>query len=49
MYEATGDFLDDAGFAYLPDGPDPELGNGSFEVPQFVHLSGDWYSFTSSW
>jgi hypothetical protein len=21
----------------------------SVEVPQFVHLSGDWYSFTSSW
>jgi hypothetical protein len=50
LYEANGDFLvDDAGFAYLPDGPDPDLSTGWFESPTFVHLSGDWYAFTASW
>lgn len=47
--EATGNFMDDAGFAYLPRGPRPGLGNGSFEAPQFVHLSGQWYAWTASW
>jgi hypothetical protein len=49
FFEETGDFLDDAGFAHLPHGPDPRLGNGYFENPQFTHLTGHWYSFTSSW
>jgi hypothetical protein len=49
FFEDSGDFFNDAGFAYLPHGPDPRLGNGSFESPDFTHLSGHWYSFTSSW
>lgn len=49
FYERTGSFSDDAGFAYLPDGPFPELENGGFERPQFRHLSGPWYAWTASW
>jgi hypothetical protein len=49
FYEQTGDLIDNAGFAYLPSGPFPELSNGSFESPRFVHLSGPWYAWTASW
>lgn len=49
FYESTGDFLDDAGFAYLPTGPFPELESGSFEAPRFHHLGNAWYSWTASW
>ena len=44
-----GGFLSYAGFAYLPDGPNDTLASGSFESPDFVHLSGPWYAFTASW
>lgn len=47
--ERNGDFFDDAGFAYLPNGPFPELENGGFEAPQFRHLGGPWYAWTASW
>ena len=40
---------DDADFAYLPDGPNPSLENGSFESPAFKRLGGGWYSWTASW
>ena len=50
IYDTTGTgFLDDAGFAYLPNGPDPSLENGNFENPQFKHLGGHWYSWSASW
>lgn len=50
FYEKTGSgFFDDAGFAYLPAGPDQRLGNGWFESPTFQHLSGDWYAWQASW
>lgn len=49
FYELTGALSHDAGFAYLPDGPFPELEDGSFERPQFRHLSGPWYAWTASW
>lgn len=49
IYEATGLFFDDAGFAYLPEGPDSRLGNGSFEAPSFRSLGGGWYAWTASW
>lgn len=49
FYEATGNGSDDAGFAYLPDGPTPALENGSFERPVFEHLGGGWYAWTASW
>lgn len=46
--EASGALMDDAGFAYLPGGPtDPVLDR--FETPQFRHLGGGWYAWTSSW
>lgn len=48
FYEKHGDLFDDAGFAYLPDGPSADLGNGNFENPEFRHLSGDWYAWTAS-
>lgn len=50
FYDTTGTgLLDDAGFAYLPNGPDASLENGSFESPQFKHLGGPWYSWGASW
>jgi hypothetical protein len=49
FYEATGSLFDDAGFAYLPAGPQPSLATGSFEDPQFRHLGGHWYAWTASW
>ena len=49
FYENVGAFLNDAGFAYLPDGLSETLENGSFEAPQFRHISGDWYSWIASW
>lgn len=49
FYERTGSFSDDAGFAYLPNGPFPELENGGFERPEFRHLGGAWYAWTASW
>ncbi|RZU76974.1 hypothetical protein EV384_5686 [Micromonospora kangleipakensis] len=49
FYEENGAFFDDAGFAYLPDGPTPSLGNGSFESPVFRPLGGGWYRWTASW
>lgn len=49
FYEDNGAFFDDAGFAYLPNGPFPELENGGFERPKFQHLGGRWYAWTASW
>lgn len=50
LTEAVGDsIVDDAGFAYLPAGPTPELENGSFESPQWHDLGGGWWSWTASW
>ena len=49
IYEATGLFFDDAGFAHLPNGQDGRLGNGSFEAPSFRSLGSGWYSWTASW
>jgi hypothetical protein len=49
FHEETGNVIDDAGFAYLPDGPKPDLENGSFESPVFRHLGGPWYGWTASW
>jgi hypothetical protein len=49
FWEAHGAFIDDAGFAYLPDGPDPALEAGWFESPEFRHLGGPWYAWTASW
>lgn len=44
--EATGALFQDAGFAYLPSGPSANYG---LEDPQFRHLTGNWYAWTSSW
>ena len=50
MAEEIGDSLiNDAGFAYLPAGPTPDLENGSFESPQWHDLGGGWWSWTASW
>ena len=48
MFESNGAFMNDAGFAYFPDGNLP-AGDGSFESPDFRALGGGWYAFTSSW
>jgi hypothetical protein len=47
--ERTGALMNDAGFAYLPTGPFPEMANGSFETPDFYALGGGWYGWTASW
>ena len=50
LYDAGGSgFLDDAGFAYLPDGPDHELSTETFENPTFRSLGGGWYAWIASW
>lgn len=49
FYEANGSFSDDAGFAYLPEGPTDELENTGFERPQWTHLGGHWYAWVASW
>jgi hypothetical protein len=51
FYDRHGAFFDDAGFAYLPDGPSESLtaGDGSFEAPRFWPLGGGWYNWTASW
>lgn len=49
FYEEHGSGLDDAGFAYLPDGPTASLENGSFESPTFRRLGKGWYAWTASW
>ena len=48
--EHNGDFFDNAGFAYLPDGPTPGLANDyDFEAPVWNHLQGPWYSWIATW
>lgn len=49
FYERNGAFLNDAGFAYLPDGPSPDLRSSTFEAPEFRHLGGPWYAWTAGW
>ncbi len=48
IYERHGAFMDNAGYAYLPDGRLPD-GDGTFESPDFHPIGGGWYTFTSSW
>lgn len=40
--------VDNAGFAYLPDGPQIKSGPG-LEIQDLVHLQGSWYAFDASW
>lgn len=47
FYEGTALF-DEAGFAYLPDGPTAEV-QQSLESPTFRSLGGGWYAFTARW
>ena len=49
FFEADSGLFDDAGFAYLPDGPDPDAAAGTFERLSVSDLSGNWYTWTSSW
>lgn len=50
LNEANGSGMaNDAGFAYLPDGPTPRLANSNFENPQFTSLGDGWYAWTASW
>ncbi|WP_157676962.1 hypothetical protein [Auraticoccus monumenti] len=50
LFDHAGSALfDDAGWAYLPWGPDVVVEEGWFERPEFIHLVGDWYAFSSSW
>ncbi len=49
LYEASGSGFDDGGSAFLPAGPAPRLGHGTWEEPQFVPLDGPWWPLTASW
>lgn len=43
-------FLDDAGFGWFPEGPNPDaLDNGGFERPEFSRIRGPWYTWCASW
>lgn len=48
FFESNGSLFDDAGFAYLPVPPPPHY-DGGLKAGRFRHLSGNWYSFESSW
>ncbi|MER7280166.1 hypothetical protein ABT369_37585 [Dactylosporangium sp. NPDC000244] len=41
--------FDDSGWGYFPTGPNDDLGNGSWESPQFKQIDGPWYTWTASW
>lgn len=43
----AGGFVDPVGFAYLPEGPRPEVGDVGLNQPQFHHVDGPWYTFTA--
>jgi hypothetical protein len=48
--EAGGSgLLDDAGFAWFPDGPGEGLGDTSWESPQLSPIGGGWYVWTATW
>jgi hypothetical protein len=49
FHESAGAGFDDAGFAYLPYGPTPDLENTGFENPQWRALGDGWYAWTASW
>jgi len=49
FYEDHGAMFNDAGFAYLPHGPNRSVANTNFEAPVFSHPGGPWYSWTASW
>lgn len=49
FYDNVGALFDDAGFAYLPNGPSDDMANGSFENPQWFALGDHWYAWTASW
>lgn len=43
-------FLVGAGFAYLPDGPDPAQLDPVSNFPMtYEHLAGNWYTWASHW
>lgn len=41
-------FLDDVGYAYLPDGPSGEVA-AAFESVRFTHLDGSWWTYAADW
>lgn len=43
----AGGFVDPVGFAYLPEGPLPEIGDVGLNHPQFRHIDGPWYTYAS--
>lgn len=48
--EASGGFLDDVGFAYLPQGPRASSAPAGWESsPVYRHLGGPWYTWRASW
>lgn len=47
--ERYGGFLDDVGFAHLPDGPASATADPAFEGIEVRPIGGDWYTWTASW
>ncbi len=43
----AGGFIGPAGFAYLPKGPLPGVGDARLNQPRFTHIGGPWYTFTA--
>lgn len=49
FYDGESRGFDDSGWGYFPNGPNGDLGNGSWEGPQFEQIEGPWYTWTASW
>lgn len=48
VFEVPGGFFSTVGFAYLPSGAFDELDDGDLDNVTFTHLTGDWYTFSTS-
>lgn len=49
FYDDDSHGFDDSGWGYFPNEPDGDLGNGSWEGPQFEQIEGPWYRWTAGW
>lgn len=48
VFEVPGGFFSNVGFAYLPSGEFDELDSGDLDNVTFTHLTGPWYTFSTS-
>jgi hypothetical protein len=48
FFDHDGSVSSLAGFAYLPSGPSPTIGDGGLTSARFHHLYGHWYTFAAT-